>query len=105
MIDSIAPAANTVSRNQMAPFINTVAPEAPAASTPDDFTGMISQMFTQTADALHTAETTSAAAIQGQASIQEVVQAVLGAQQSLNGAIAVRDKLTAAYLEISRMAI
>jgi flagellar hook-basal body complex protein FliE len=34
-----------------------------------------------------------------------VVEAVLGAEQTLQAAIAVRDKITAAYLELSRMNI
>ena len=42
---------------------------------------------------------------QGQASVQQVVEAVMSAEQTLQGAIAIRDKVVAAYLEISRMQI
>ncbi len=66
---------------------------------------MISQMIADTANALHRAESTSVAAIHGKASVQNVVETVLAAEQSLQAAIAVRDKVTAAYLELSRMAI
>jgi flagellar hook-basal body complex protein FliE len=51
------------------------------------------------------AETTSVAGIQGRASVQQVVEAVMSAEQTLQGAVAIRDKVVAAYLEISRMQI
>ncbi len=107
MIDQISSAASALSRSQgtTPAFLNAATPEAAAASTPDDFSGMISQMIANTAEALHQAETTSIAGIQGKVPLQQVVQTVLGAQQSLQAAIAVRDKITAAYLELSRMAI
>lgn len=41
----------------------------------------------------------------GQASVQQVVEAVMSAEQSLQTALAVRDKVVAAYQEISRMQI
>ena len=44
-------------------------------------------------------------ALQGKASVQQVVEAVMSAERQLQTAIAVRDKVVAAYLEISRMAI
>ena len=50
------------------------------------------------------AETTSVAGIQGSASVQQVVEAVMSAEQTLQAAVAIRDKVVAAYLEISRMA-
>ena len=43
--------------------------------------------------------------LQGKSSVQEVVQAVMSAEQSLQAALAIRDKVVAAYQEISRMAI
>ena len=54
---------------------------------------------------MKSAETTSIAAVHGNASIQQVAEAVLAAELTLQSAIAVRDKVTAAYLELSRMAI
>ncbi len=41
----------------------------------------------------------------GKASVQQVVEAVMSAEQTLQSAIAIRDKVVSAYLEISRMAI
>ena len=49
--------------------------------------------------------TTSIAGMRGQASVQQVVDAVMSAEQTLQGAIAIRDKVVSAYLELSRMSI
>ena len=43
--------------------------------------------------------------INGQANTQEVVDAVMSAERTLQTAVAVRDKIVTAYLEISRMPI
>ena len=37
--------------------------------------------------------------------MREVVDAVMSAEQTLQAAVAIRDKIVSAYLEISRMAI
>jgi flagellar hook-basal body complex protein FliE len=52
-----------------------------------------------------TAEAASISGVGGKANIQQVAEAVLAAEMTLQSAIAVRDKVTAAYLELSRMAI
>ena len=60
------------------------------------------------ADAIGTlkaGEATAIAGMQGQAPLQQVVQAVMQAEQALRTAIAVRDKVVGAYQEISRMQI
>jgi flagellar hook-basal body complex protein FliE len=54
---------------------------------------------------LQQAETMSVRALQGDADTREVADAVMSAEQSLQAAIAIRDKLVSAYLDISRMAI
>jgi flagellar hook-basal body complex protein FliE len=51
------------------------------------------------------AEQVSIRALQGDADTREVVDAVMRAQESLNAAVAIRDKIVSAYLDISRMAI
>ncbi|NJM35715.1 MAG: flagellar hook-basal body protein FliE [Rhodomicrobium sp.] len=107
MIDPVSAAATGVTRAQeTAPsFLNAAQVAQGVSATPENFSGMISQMIAETAQALHQAEGTSLAAIKGQASIQDVVESVLSAEQSLQAAIAIRDKITAAYLELSRMSI
>ncbi len=108
MIDAIGarlPTPPTVAQPQEAPFVGNLAPLTPGPTQPTDFTSMLSGMITDTASAVKTAESTSIAAVHGNASIQQVAEAVLAAEMTLQGAIAVRDKITAAYLELSRMAI
>lgn len=70
-----------------------------------DFAAMLGDLFTSTSNAVKTAEATSIAGIKGKATVQQVVEAVMNAEQSVQGAVAVRDKVVAAYLEISRMQI
>lgn len=79
----------------------TTAPETASA----DFGAVLGRLITDTADVLRTAEATSIRGIKSQASVQEVVESVLAAEQTLQAAIAIRDKVTSAYLELSRMAI
>ncbi|MDN2566602.1 flagellar hook-basal body complex protein FliE [Aquibium sp. A9E412] len=77
-----------------------------AASGPDaSFETLLAQAVEGTVSGLERAETLSMRALQGEADTREVVDAVMSAEQSLQAAIAVRDKIVTAYLEISRMAI
>jgi flagellar hook-basal body complex protein FliE len=108
MLDSLTSVLSPAStQTRSAAFLgNTQAAKAGATGgAPQDFTSMLVQMFNQTTESLNKAETTSIAAVQGKASVQQVVEAVTAADQSLQVAIAVRDKVTAAYLELSRMSI
>lgn len=77
----------------------TPAPGAPS------FESLIGDAVGTLAGRLRTAEATAIAGIKGQASTQEVVEKVMAAEQHLQGAIAIRDKVVLAYQEISRMAI
>ena len=70
-----------------------------------DFSQVLSQVAMNGIDNIRAAEATSIRGLQGQASVQQVVEAVMSAEQSLNTAIAVRDKVVQAYQEISRMQI
>lgn len=54
---------------------------------------------------LKVAEGQSFAAVRGEAATREVVDAIMSAEQSLQTAVAIRDKLVTAYLEIARMQI
>lgn len=70
-----------------------------------DFSDILSQVAANGVETMKRAESASIMGLQGQASVQQVVEAVMSAEQSLQTAIAVRDKVVAAYQEISRMAI
>jgi flagellar hook-basal body complex protein FliE len=56
-------------------------------------------------DSLGHAQAVSIKALQGNADTREVVDAVMNAQETLSAAIAIRDKIVAAYLDVSRMSI
>jgi flagellar hook-basal body complex protein FliE len=70
-----------------------------------DFTSVLAQVALDAVATLKTSEATSVAGLRGQAPVQQVVEAVMAAERTLQGAIAIRDKVVAAYLELSRMQI
>ncbi|MCB1503831.1 MAG: flagellar hook-basal body complex protein FliE [Hyphomicrobiaceae bacterium] len=81
-------------------------PAVPASETgAADFASLIGEAVSSLAQTLRSAEQVSVSGIKGTASMQDVVETVMSAEQSLQAAIAVRDKIVSAYLEISRMAI
>jgi flagellar hook-basal body complex protein FliE len=77
----------------------------PGQNTGMDFGSVMSQMATDTVNSLKGAESMSFKGIQGKANTREVVDAVLEAQQSLQTAMALRDKIVSAYLEVTKMQI
>jgi flagellar hook-basal body complex protein FliE len=84
-----------------------VQPAAGAASgiSQASFSDMMAQVATTAVDTMKAGEAASIAGVQGKASVQQVVEAVMSAEQTLQTAIAIRDKVVAAYQEIARMAI
>ncbi|TGQ39511.1 MULTISPECIES: flagellar hook-basal body complex protein FliE [unclassified Mesorhizobium] len=80
---------------------------APLAGTDvgTTFAEALSQAASKTVDTLQNAEQVSIQALKGDADTREVVDAVMSAQQVLQTAVAIRDKVVSAYLEISRMGI
>jgi len=69
------------------------------------FAEALTQAASRTVGTLENAEQMSVQALTGGADTRQVVDAVMDAQQALQTAIAIRDKIVTAYLEISRMAI
>jgi flagellar hook-basal body complex protein FliE len=45
------------------------------------------------------------AGVRGEATVQQVVESVMAAEQTVQAGVAIRDKVVSAYLEISRMSI
>ncbi|MEX6504966.1 flagellar hook-basal body complex protein FliE [Jiella sp. M17.18] len=80
-------------------------PSVAGPSTHTDFGAMLSQMATEAVNTIKTGEATSIKGINGEASTQSVVEAVMSAERTLQTAVAIRDKAVSAYLELSRMAI
>lgn len=102
-ISSYVDRAGAVSGTQL----NTVQKAASLATQVQqtDFGGIMMQVAAGAAEKLKAGEAAAIAGIQGRASVQQVVEAVMSAEQTLQTAIAIRDKVVAAYQEISRMAI
>jgi flagellar hook-basal body complex protein FliE len=80
-------------------------PTGTTAAAGADFSKVLADVATGTVDALKTGEASAIEGINGQRSVQQVVEGMLNAEEALQTAIAVRDKLVGAYQEISRMAI
>lgn len=81
------------------------APAPSAAATPTSFGEALAGVASDAIGTLKGAETASMQALQGKADTREVVDAVMNAEQALQAAIAIRDKIVSSYLEISRMQI
>lgn len=76
-----------------------------AAAAQPDFASVMSKVVSDAAGTLKNAEAVSVQGINGQASTQAVVEAVMSAERALTTAVAIRDKVVSAYQELSRMAI
>lgn len=88
----------------------TIGIAAPTGAPPGladggDFSAMLYDLAQSTKASLVNAESASMAALQGKADTRSVVEAVMRAEQSLQTGLAVRDKLVAAFQEITRMSI
>lgn len=69
------------------------------------FAEAVSQAASKTVSTMQNAEQVSLQALKGDADTRQVVDAVMSAQQALQTAVAIRDKVVSAYLEVSRMGI
>jgi flagellar hook-basal body complex protein FliE len=76
-----------------------------AVRPPTGFGEVLQQLADDAANALRAGEAAAVSGVQGKLATQDVVEAVMAAEHTLQTAVAVRDKVVSAYLEISRMAI
>jgi flagellar hook-basal body complex protein FliE len=77
---------------------------APAAGS-GSFADALAGLASNAVGTLRGAESASLEALRGGGDTRAVVDAVMSAEQSLQTAVAIRDKIAAAYLDVSRMAI
>jgi flagellar hook-basal body complex protein FliE len=103
MIDPVTLKAPSIAATRAKPI--TGAEVQAGGLLPSDFSQVLSSLASSATTTLKTGEAVALAGMQGKASTQEVVSAVMEAEQTLQTAIALRDKAVAAYLELSRMAI
>jgi flagellar hook-basal body complex protein FliE len=92
------------------PFLGGSIPTKPAsqaaqAAGAPDFGSVLADMARETASALRSSDDMAIKGMQGQAAVQDVVQAVMKAQTSLQTALAIRDKAVSAYQDLTRMTI
>lgn len=83
------------------------ATQAPTAGQQpgNDFASMLGKLAGETADTLRQGEAAALSGMTGNLPLQAVVDRVMAAERTLQTAVAVRDKVVSAYLEVSRMQI
>ena len=106
MIDSISSLSSALA-SSVRNAAETDAAPAIAETNPTgvSFSDFMNSVGTNFSDSLKTAETKSMDGMLGKASTREVVEAVMSADQTLQTAMAFRDKIVSAYLEIVKMPI
>lgn len=98
-LDSIAPA--PASGGKTIGGTGAAQASAPAGG----FVSALSEVMNNSIETLRQGEIAAAQGLKGEIPIQDAVNKVLEAEQSLQVGIALRDKVVAAYLEVSRMTI
>jgi flagellar hook-basal body complex protein FliE len=113
MINGIMPAGLSPSVGTP-PITGAVGPSAAAgaglagqtsAAAPTDFAAVLGQMAMDAIGTVKASEATAVAGVKGSATVQQVVEAVMAAEQTLQAGVAIRDKVVSAYMEVSRMSI
>jgi len=87
---------------------NMATPSAPAATAPDEggsFGNVLSRAVQSAIDTSREAEAASNRGLMGEGSVTDLVIAVGRAELTLQTAVAVRDRVVAAYQEVMRMPI
>jgi flagellar hook-basal body complex protein FliE len=105
MIDAVTPPLSPGSAPTTLGAARAPSPASGGEAPTADFAAMLGELASGASGAVKNAEATAIAGVRGKASVQQVVEAVMAAEQTLQGAIAIRDKAVAAYLELSRMSI
>ena len=111
MIDAMNSVTSSLGMNGVTEtrYVSTDRTNAAAAATVDEtgqsFTDYFAKVSSDAINTIKQGESASIAGIQGKESVQNVVQAVMDAELTLQSAIAIRNKIVTAYQEVSRMAI
>ena len=102
-LSSLAPTLGAAAGSAASSLAASATSAASAGS--GDFGSVMAQVSGDALKKMKAAEATSISGIEGQASAQDVVQSVMSAQESLQTALAIRDKSVSAFQEVTRMAI
>ena len=76
-----------------------------AGPAPKDFAQMVGDAASQAVDSVREGDQMAIKGLTGQASLQEVVQATMAMEQTVQVSVALRDKLVEAYQEVMRMPV
>lgn len=76
-----------------------------AKTSAASFTDVLGQSFSSALSTIQGGESAAIQGLQGSMAPAKVVEAVMGAQRTLQSALAIRDKVVAAWQEIARMPI
>ena len=76
-----------------------------ARTSAASFADVVGQSFSSALSTIQGGESAAIQGLQGSMAPAKVVEAVMGAQRTLQSALAIRDKVVAAWQEISRMPI
>jgi flagellar hook-basal body complex protein FliE len=108
-ISALAPVASQVTQGLQSLGAAGVRPGLgtdPASASPGaDFGSVFANVAQNFVDNLAQGEAQAVAGVQGKAAVQDVVQAVMSAEQSLQLAMAMRDKVVAAYQQFVQMQV
>ncbi len=85
--------------------IGVTSPAGGVTAGGPSFASMVSEKIGATVDQMKQTEQMSIDALSGKGDMRAVVDSVMSAEQSLQAAVAIRDKIVTAFLEVSRMAI
>lgn len=70
-----------------------------------DFSQVLGEVSAGAIGKLKAAEAAAISGVQGKATIQQVVESVMAAEESLHTVVAIRDKAVSAYQTLTQMAI
>ena len=105
MIPAIGSALSRIDTSRVDSGMSTGLAGGTANAGQPDFASVMAQITSDAVGTVKNAEAVSVQGINGNASTQAVVDAVMNAERTLTTAVAIRDKVVAAYQELSRMAI
>lgn len=99
---SVQAAYNRASANKPDPAQSNEATDS-AKST--SFSELVAKNASQAVETVRTGDATALAGLSGQAGIQQVVEATMAMESTVQVSVALRDKLVEAYQEVIRMPI
>jgi flagellar hook-basal body complex protein FliE len=105
MIDALSNISSLTQTNPLGSASATGSTDETAETQQGSFAQTLQTAATSMVDDLREAEDMSVRGISGEATTREVVDAVMTAERSLQTAMAIRDKVVSAYLEITKMPI